>query len=179
MGWSCFAKPQGPGAVVRELQRNMNWHSQIAVYRCLRGAFVGLTYYAAVERVMKADGKRCVFAVVTLVRYHPTRWEGGPEMCVKNIDEGMGPFEAQCPQSILDLLTPVEPDSGSYAQEWRDKCALFHARRKMKVDENDVRIWARSHGYSFDTFSDKTKKTWRNAYKKRYTMTGTTPKEAA
>lgn len=175
MGWSCFPKPDD---VVAELQRNMNWESDTCVYRCLRGAFVGITYYAAVERVMKADGKRCVFAMITLVRYHPTRWHGGKEMCTKDMDEGMGPCEDKCPKSILDLLTPVESDAGSYAQDWRDRCYRYHELKAQPVNDDDVRRWAlESRGIHFDHFSDKYKKIWRNAYRKRFMMN--TQKETA
>ena len=168
MGWSCFHKPAN---VVAELQGNLTWESPTFTYRCLRGAFVGLTYYAAVERITKADGKRRVFASVTLVRYHPTRWAGGVEMCTKGMDESMGPNEDKCPKSILDLLTPVDESSGSYAQGWRDRCYRYHELKTQPVNDEDVRKWAaESRGADFDRFSDKYKKMWRTAYRKRFMM---------
>lgn len=90
------------------------------------------TYYAAVEHVI--DGKRQVFAVVCLVRYNK-RDKDGYIFGYKDMDETMGPCEAECPASILDLLTPTE---AKYAIEWRAKCRAKLDRPKPKVGDTIV-----------------------------------------
>ena len=43
----------------------------------------------------------------------------------KVMDEGMGPYEANCPESILDVLDETEDE---YALAWRERCRA-NARR--------------------------------------------------
>lgn len=59
-----------------------------------------------------------------LPRYQPesakTRTtETGYIFGYKDMDDGMGPVEAECPEAILQLLTPTE---SSYALAWRTRC---------------------------------------------------------
>lgn len=164
MGWTYFAKPEGPGAVVKELQRNLTWESDTAKYTFLRGAFVGLTYYAAVECLKKVDGKRHVFAAVDLVRYQHRGDER--EMCVKEMGEDMGPCESRCPKTILDLLTPLESGAG-YAQEWRDRCRKYHALKAAPITAEELTAWAAKHGRDFATLSPDTQKRWKTVYRNR------------
>lgn len=39
----------------------------------------------------------------------------------------MGPCESECPESILDLLTPTD---NQYAIEWRGSCREYAAKRR-------------------------------------------------
>lgn len=84
----------------------------------LRSALVRMrAYYAAVEQLR--DGQlREVFAIVCLVRYNP-RDRDGYIFGYKDMDETMGPCEAECPVAILDLLTPTV---NAHATQWRARC---------------------------------------------------------
>jgi hypothetical protein len=86
------------------------------------------TYYAAIESIK--DGKREVFAAVCLVRHNP-RSTDGHVFGYKEMTEHYGPNESECPEAILDLLTPIEHE---YAVQWRERCrATILARRAVSA----------------------------------------------
>ena len=94
----------------------------------LRSALVQMrTYYAAIK-IVRPDRDREVTALVCLVRYNP-RDRGGYVFGYKDMDETMGPCEAECPPAILDLLTPTK---NAYALAWRERCRTAAARRTAK-----------------------------------------------
>lgn len=101
-----------------------NYSNEEMSQRILKAQMVGTTLYAAVERVEKADNSRNVWALVVISTIH------GSEICYKAMDEGMGPFQAECPKSVLDLLSPTD---STWATEWRQRCranlAASSARR--------------------------------------------------
>ena len=96
--------------------------------RVLRSALVSMrVYYAAVEQV-RAGGEREVFALICLVRHNPRDREGYI-FGYKDMSEGMGPNESDCPEKILDLLTPTDRP---YAIVWRARCRTnIDARRAL------------------------------------------------
>lgn len=63
-------------------------------------------------------GERSIVGIVCLVRYNPRDREGYI-FGYKDMGESMGPCESECPQPILDLLTPTD---SQYAIEWRARC---------------------------------------------------------
>ena len=126
MGW-LYMRSIGPNSGPRQyLDAQFTFDQPEARCRVLRSALLRLrTYYAAVERVI-ADCDRSVSAVVCLVRYNPNDREGYV-FGYKDMDEGMGPVESECPEAILDLLTPTtRPD----ALAWRARCRTNVARRR-------------------------------------------------
>ena len=74
---------------------------------------VGTVIYAAVNKKDETG----IFCYVG-----KTRKEGG-EIYVKDMDDTCGPFDAKCPNSILDLLTPTDNE---IANNWREKCRDFN-----------------------------------------------------
>jgi hypothetical protein len=97
------------------------------VNKVLKSALCGMrTYYAAVQH-----GEGEVFAVVCLVQYNK-RAKDGYVFGYKDMDETMGPCEADCPAAILDLLTPTE---SAYAIAWRERCRKHLDRPKTKVGD--------------------------------------------
>ena len=88
----------------------------------IASALVGTTWYGALEYV-PVVGDRTVIALVVLT----SRRGGG--FTYKDMSENMGPYEAQCPKRILDLLT--EPQS-EYARLWREKCHHYRAVKHAK-----------------------------------------------
>jgi hypothetical protein len=89
-------------------------------------------YYAATQVI--ADGKPGeVFAIVCLVRWNP-RDKEGYIFGYKDMEESMGPCEAECPARILDLLTPTDKE---YALDWRKRCRANLERRSRKLSDGD------------------------------------------
>lgn len=85
------------------------------------------TAYMAVELIKKNKDTgvldpetRRVVAFVFLLQYTPRALDGY-DIYYKPMDETVGPYEVNCPERILKLLTPTVP-SENYAQEWREKC---------------------------------------------------------
>lgn len=85
--------------------------------RILKSALRGTTYYAACE-LKDADKPAAVTAVICNVKINPTARDG-LTFGYKDMTENMGPYNYDCPASVLDLLTPTD---NAYANEWRSKC---------------------------------------------------------
>lgn len=103
--------------------------------RVLRSSMVGQVYYAAVQSY-EAAGPKSVFAVVCLTRWNP-KARDGHIFGYKDMDESCGPYEAQCPARILDLLT--EP-ANDYAREWREKCRARLRLTERKLPKSGDRL---------------------------------------
>lgn len=93
--------------------------------RVEKSAIVGAIYYAAVTRTGKhenggivalsPDEQHTFGAVIrTSVRSNDYYNFGYKEM-----DESMGPYQYDCPKSIIELLSPT---NNQYALEWRNNC---------------------------------------------------------
>lgn len=86
-------------------------------------------YYAAVQEVHDGKGGE-IFAVVCLVLWNP-RSATAEHFGYKDMTENMGPCEAQCPATILDLLTPTDNE---HALDWRGRCRENLSRRSRKIE---------------------------------------------
>lgn len=124
MGWTYLTKNDGQ-SVTDVFEELCTFESGGYRSRLLDCAVVSLfTAYAAIERVTIATGKKQTYALVCLLDHAPgERHNFG----YKDIDEDMGPYEDQCPERILELLTPTE---NPRAIEWRGKCWERIERRK-------------------------------------------------
>lgn len=78
-----------------------------------------------------------IIGVVILTQWRRGTWYN---FGYKDIEENMGPCEADCPQSILDLLTPTNSE---WANEWRGKCRAKLAKPKLKLTAGDTVRFAR------------------------------------
>ena len=94
-------------------------------YKTLKSAMFGSTYYAAIEKTIKATNERQVFAVVCLTSFNTKDYHN---FSFKDMDETMEPYKYDCPISILKLLTPTDNPS---ANRWREKCRIQHERKKI------------------------------------------------
>jgi hypothetical protein len=104
----------------------------------------GVTYLA----VQHKDDDR-VEAAVALHSRRSTGYFGEQEFTLKIMDEGMGPYNYDCPRRILNKLS--DPPMNDYAREWRAKCA----ERLDKVAEgNKVKPGATIRFASPITFND-------------------------
>lgn len=96
-------------------------------YEVVKDAVVGTTYYAAVKSPRDAS----VNAIIILTHIDPN---GYCNFGMKFIDEDMGPYHYDCPESILKELSPT---ANSYALEWRAKC-----REKRQAKRENVLVKA-------------------------------------
>jgi hypothetical protein len=85
-------------------------------FTVLKSAVVGSTYYAAVERVNNKENTRIVYGVVCLTSVDNKDYFN---FSYKELDETEGPYEYDCPKSILKLLSPTDSE---YALNWRKQC---------------------------------------------------------
>lgn len=133
MGWLYMQSLGGHRGPREYLDAQFTYDQSEQRCRILRSALVKMrTYYAALE-IVRASGEREVTALVCLVRYNP-RDRDGYIFGFKDMDEGMGPCEAECPQAILDLLTPTNRE---YALAWRERCRANAAKRRGKPKLRD------------------------------------------
>jgi hypothetical protein len=83
-----------------------------AARRTLAAKRIGDVIYAAIEG-QNGNGPADVFGAVILLE-RARGWT-----YYKVMDEGMGPFESECPAEILDLLTET---TDNYSLAWRYRC---------------------------------------------------------
>lgn len=127
MGWLYMQSLNGHSGPRQYLDAQFTYQRPDHRSTVLKSALVGMcVYYAAIEHIRTDSGQPEVFAAVCLVRYNPRDREG-TIFGYKDMDEDMGPCEADCPESILDLLTPTDRP---YAVKWRARCRENAAARQ-------------------------------------------------
>ena len=139
MGWLYMQSLGGYPGPRQYLDAQFTYERPERHVRVLRSSLVKMrTYYAAVE-IVPTDGDREVIAVVCLVRYNPRDAEGYI-FGYKDMDETMGPCEAECPAAILDLLTPTNRD---HALAWRERCRATATKRAAtsKLRDGDLVVF--------------------------------------
>lgn len=136
MGWLYMQSLSGHSGPRQYLDAQFTFVRPELTSKVLRSALVGMrVYYAAIEHVRHEKNERIVFAAVCLVRYNPRDREGYI-FGYKDMDETVGPNEADCPKAILDLLTPTEYP---YAQAWRARCRDNLAARRALASKPSPR----------------------------------------
>jgi hypothetical protein len=130
MGWLTMKSLNGHSGPRSYLDAQFTQQHPDAISKVLLSALVGRrVYYAAVEQIRIANGEREVWAVICLVRYNPRNSEGYV-FGYKDMEESMGPYECDCPEPILDLLTPTD---NRHALQWRARCRESAAARRAKA----------------------------------------------
>ena len=157
MGWTCYYTP--PRDEKAEIEALVTFENEDRAMRPILTTRKGSVWYLAVEVTNKTDGAetygyssdslgRHVFAAVILTR------RGGGEWCYKDMEESMGPCEAQAPQKLLDLLSETDRE---YALSWRERCLKNAALTGRKVNHGDVIRFGEpltfSDGTERDTFT--------------------------
>ena len=106
------------------------------------------TLYAAIKNVETNE----VFCAVYLLQWS----KGDYNFCYKDMTEFAGPCEAECPERILKLLTPLEDiEENNYAINWRKRCYETIENRKMINSGNVIKVKnviRFSNGMSFQYF---------------------------
>lgn len=150
MGWTSLH--QKPHNVVKYLTEQ--WNPEFA--EVLRAACVGFsTVYMAVRD--KRTG--LVFAAVYLTRYN----RGDTyNFSYKDLDESSGPCECDCPESILQLLSPIEDFQRvygreyTYAREWREACWANVRKKKQARALKDGVLISFASPISFGSYGTHT-----------------------
>lgn len=130
MGWTSYDAPTiyNPRTMRWEVDRKAEcdklWNCSMVEgrgkYEVLKSRMVGATYYAAVKMTKYATEtepeKTQVIAAVVLTS---TNTKDHFNFSYKDMDETVGPYESNCPKSILDMLTPTDSE---FANAWRQRC---------------------------------------------------------
>jgi len=99
---------------------NGTLHAKVLDAAAVRG-----TVYAAIRNTNTVTGESYVFCAVILFRNNERDGFG-----YKDMDEGCGPCEVDCPQRIMKLLSPVaDLPSPGYAADWRARVAAARDAR--------------------------------------------------
>jgi hypothetical protein len=147
MGW--LYKHDSIDNPVAYLTDQYNHDAEHCTYRVLAAARVANTVYMAVKSTEKTTGSFYVFAAVILISNTQKHGFG-----YKDMDESVGPYECDCPDRIMRLLSPItDIPYPSYAAEWRARVAArkianaeLRAKRKqlrpgsVVTLENEVRF---------------------------------------
>ena len=125
MGWWFHNTPLRHETPADYFTRELTHENEATKATVLATATVRGTVYAAIRNLNKQTGKSYVFCAV--VPFKNSKRDG---FGYKSMDEGMGPCEADCPERIMRLLSPVEdlPNPG-YAADWRARVAAAKAAR--------------------------------------------------
>ena len=127
MGWLYRDRPLRHEKPVDFFRRELTFTRDGVSSTVLDAAAVGSTVYAAVRNVNYPDpGCDYVYCAVILFRNNDRDGFGYKDMC-----EGMGPHEADCPDRIMRLLSPVEQiPNPSYTAAWRQRVADNKQKRR-------------------------------------------------
>lgn len=139
MGWTSYvASHYKNGKVDRKAEMDeiftQKEHDGYPEMRVLKSVMVGSTYYAAVNVKDSKKNTNQTFGVVALTS---TRLTNGMNFAYKDMGESMGPYYYDCPESILNLLSPTDNE---YALEWRKRCREKIKAKKEKRDKASLPV---------------------------------------
>lgn len=142
MGWTYTHKPKGQKILDFFKER---WDSEkIEILDC---STVKKVAYMA----MRKKDTNEVFALVCLINYSR---EPMYNFGYKDMDETMGPCYYECPERILNLLTPT---TFEYAIEWRKKCRerIEEKKRRGKITKGATVVLNRPVKFSDGCLREK------------------------
>lgn len=117
MGWD-FQHVEKGTSTIDVLRSDLNGEHRIVAHAVKNGA----AYLAVCHKDDPDHVEACVVLIQRRSRdYH--------NFGAKWMSEDMGPCKAECPDRILDLLSPA---TSEFAAEWREKCRTYNARRKAQ-----------------------------------------------
>jgi hypothetical protein len=94
----------------------------------IRDAVVGTTWYAAIQD----NNTKEVHAAVVLTSVNNREYDN---FGTKWMTEYDGPYQYDCPEAILKLLSPTTSD---FANEWRRKCREKRAAKRRGEGRKDI-----------------------------------------
>lgn len=129
MGWtSChamFYKPNGQVDRKKECDKLYTWESEKLKVSVVKSAMVGSTYFAAIKAEDKKENTETIEAVMCLTKGvdRSDPWFNFGYKSIPHTDSD------NCPMSIIKVLSPAEDEIEA---EWRNRCAEYHAKPKLK-----------------------------------------------
>ena len=120
MGWDAFDKAFCLTNSRGQIDRKATVAHEIEVWgdcKVVKAAMAGTTFYGVVYNVK--HNQHYLVVILTSVK--------GDDFAYKEMTDTMGPYEKDCPKSILDLADKLCPctdeyDYAGYAKEWRAAC---------------------------------------------------------
>lgn len=131
MGWISYHR--APGESDRaHFQRQLLAGTDCEIVEC---ASIDGTFYAAVRTVSTGQ----VWALIVLTRRSPRSYYN---FAYQSMDETVGPFRADAPAKVLDVLTATEHE---HALQWRQRCRdnlanRVNARERLRAIVTGVMI---------------------------------------
>ena len=125
MGWTSYhATHYKKGKIDRKAECDAYFLEGLnrGSFEVLKSAMVGSVYYAAVRGIKQCEDNGNIYTttpVFAAVFLTSTDAKDYYNFAYKDMDESCGPYNYDCPKSILDLLSPTENE---YANEWRRLC---------------------------------------------------------
>lgn len=145
MGWTWYHATEytksGRVSPSREIRKDARRHL-FDYQEILDEAFVNRVYYAAI----KDNRTNEVWALICMTGTSTTDYYN---FGYKDMDEFMGPYNYDCPDHILDLLTPTDDE---WANRWREKCR--ERNRKSKSPDSFKKLpdgAIAEYTFAFDT----------------------------
>lgn len=152
MGWTGLMMQEAPTQKEKReiLDSEFTWFNEKKQQggRIIKSTMVNSVYYGAYEFYKKQgdeiyDNHTTAIVCLTSFRDH--------EFMFKDMSEDMGPYEYNCPFSILQKLSPISTDGigDIWAKEWRNKCleTIYlkeilqrHDKIKIKFDGKEVEL---------------------------------------
>lgn len=151
MGWTYIYRS---GRIDRLTECRNTFGNEPKWATIVKDALVGDVYYAAMRSAKTGE----VWALIALTDID------GHEFGYKDMDETMGPYCYDCPNSILKLLTPTNSE---YAKDWRKKCRDNTNKRRPDKPKKDPLDELRKYlGYEFSTgpYAGQDYKTFQTKY---------------
>lgn len=122
MGWTFFHREPG------QTNEAVFQHELATSGTIVVSGNSGKTFYCA----FKPNDKPYVLALVFLTASKKDYFNFG----YKDMDEGMGPVESECPAKVLDALSPIDEIytgiSAECATRWRERCRAALARKQAR-----------------------------------------------
>ena len=122
MGWTFYHVDKWDLDRKAEIDKLFNWEENGKSVKVLKSAMVGSTWYGAL-RVDNGESVEVTAEVVLTALDSKDYCNFG----FNEMRETCGPNKAECPVSILKLLTPTESE---WANNWRERCWKYHERKK-------------------------------------------------
>ncbi|MGH3757210.1 DUF6927 domain-containing protein [Actinophytocola sp.] len=120
MGWLSYHRPKGETDRAH-FERELLSSPEYEIVQC---ASKNRVFYAAIRTIATGE----VWALVVLMRWARGRFN----FAYKDMHESTGPYAADAPASVLDVLTPTD---NADAIEWRERCRANLARRNTIRDK--------------------------------------------
>lgn len=149
MGWTSYhATHYKRGTVDRKAECDAYFLDSLnrGFYRIEKSTMVGSVYYAAVTAIKRfkkdvpekeeqyediPESEQRTFGVVFLTSVDMKDYYN---FSYKDMEETCGPYNYDCPESILKLLSPT---TSEFALQWREKCRE-HRKKRMDLDKFPV-----------------------------------------